>query len=127
MKKINVLYWIFTALFGAFMMFSAIPNILNTPESVEFVSAKLGYPEYLIVFLGAAKALGVIGILVPGFNRIKEWAYAGLFFDLLGATYSIMMVDGAQPGSFFMLVPFALGGLSYVLHHKRLGVQVVPA
>ena len=42
-------------------------------------------PAYLISFLSIAKILGVIAILIPGFPRIKEWAYAGLMFDLIGA------------------------------------------
>jgi hypothetical protein len=119
MKKANVLYWIFTGLFGGFMLFSAIPDIIIVPDAVEFVSNKLGYPQYIIPFLGIAKTLGVVAILIPGFPRIREWAYAGLFFDLLGATYSVTMVDGFQPGTLFMILPFTLLGLSYHYSHKR--------
>ncbi len=115
-----MLYWIFTGLFGGFMMFTAIPDIMVVPDAVEFVSNKLGYPEYIIVFLGVAKALGSLALVIPGFPRIKEWAYAGLFFDLIGATYSNLCVDGLQPGMAFMLLPFTLGTLSYVFYHKRL-------
>jgi len=115
-----MLYWIFTGLFGGFMMFTAIPDIMVVPDAVEFVSNKLGYPEYIIVFLGVAKALGSLALVIPGFPRIKEWAYAGLFFDLIGATYSNLCVDGHQPGMAFMLLPFTLGTLSYVFYHKRL-------
>lgn len=120
MKKTNTLYWIFTGLFGGFMLFSAIPDIIVVPEAVEFVTGKLGYPEYIIPFLGVAKALGVVAILVPGFPRIKEWAYAGLFFDLLGATYSNLCVEGIKPEMAFMLLPFTVFTLSYVYYHKRL-------
>jgi hypothetical protein len=123
MKKINILYWTFTVLFGGFMLFSAIPDILVVPEAVEFVSTKLGYPKYIIAFLGVAKALGVIAIVVPGFPRIKEWAYAGLFFDLIGATYSGICVDGLTPDMAFMLLPFTVGTLSYIYHHKRLSIS----
>jgi hypothetical protein len=123
MKKTNILYWIFTILFGGFMMFSAIPDIIVVPEAVDMVSTKLGYPAYIIPFLGVAKALGVIAIVFPGFPRLKEWAYAGLFFDLLGATYSGIRVDGFQPEMAFMLLPFSIGALSYIYHHKRLKVS----
>ena len=71
MKKINILYWTFTILFGGFMMFSAVPNILLSPESVAFVG-QLGFPNHFIHFIGVAKALGVIGILVPGFHALKN-------------------------------------------------------
>jgi hypothetical protein len=119
MKTTNILYWVFTGLFGAFMMFSAIPDIIVVPEAVEFVTKKLGYPEYIIPFLGVAKALGVIAILIPGFPRLKEWAYAGLFFDLVGATYSVISTEGLQPGTAFMILPFTLLFLSYTFYHKR--------
>ena len=120
MKKTNTLYWIFTGLFGAFMMFSAIPNILSTPESVALVTTQLGYPLYFIPFIGVAKALGVIGILIPGFPRIKEWAYSGLFFDLISAVYSGIMVNGFDPLMLTLILPFGIGGLSYYFHHERM-------
>jgi hypothetical protein len=119
MKKINILYWTFTGIFGAFMLFSAIPDIMVVPDAISFITTKLGYPQYIIPFLGVAKTLGVIAILVPGFPRIKEWAYAGLFFDLVGATYSNICVDGLQPGMAFMIVVFGFQALSYIYYHKR--------
>lgn len=74
----------------------------------------------MLPFLGVAKLLGVIALLVPGFSRIKEWAYAGMFFDLTGAVYSGLSVGGFDPKMLVMLVPFGLGALSYIYHHKRL-------
>jgi hypothetical protein len=123
MKKLNILYWIFTGIFGAFMFFTAIPDIMVVPDAVDFVTNKLGYPQYIIPFLGVAKALGVIAILIPGFPRIKEWAYAGLFFDLVGATYSSICVGGLKPDMAFMLVPFTFLALSYIFYHKRLAFR----
>jgi hypothetical protein len=126
MKKTNILYWTFTGLFGAFMLFSAIPDIIVVPEAVEMVSNKLGYPQYIIPFLGVMKTLGVIAILVPGFPRIKEWAYAGLFFDLLGAAYSGICVEGFQPAMLLMVLPFGFEALSYIYYHKRIQLQTKP-
>ena len=119
MKKINIIYWTTTGLFAAFMLSSAIPNIMSTQEW-EVIFDQLGYPLYMLPFLGVAKLLGVIGLLIPGFNRIKEWAYAGLFFDLVGATYSALAAFGFDPQMLVMLVPFALGTVSYIYHHKKL-------
>jgi hypothetical protein len=119
MKKTKALYWIFTGLFGAFMLFSAIPDILVVPDAVKFI-AHLGYPKYFIPFIGVAKALGVFAIVYPGFPRIKEWAYAGLFFDLIGATYSNIATDGLMMQMTFMILPFGLGIASYLLYHKKL-------
>ena len=123
MKKTTTLYWIFTGLFAAFMMFTAVPNIISEAESVAFIT-QLGYPAYFVPFIGVAKALGVIAVLIPGFPRVKEWAYAGLFFDLIAAIYSLIAVNGVDPSMVFMLVPFVLGGLSYYFHYKRLNEAV---
>jgi DoxX-like family len=117
MKKTKTLYWIFTVLFAAFMLFTAIPDILLSKEVVEFMQ-QLGYPNYFTVFIGVAKTLGAIALLIPGFNGIKEWAYAGLFFDLIGAVYSVLWVHGFDMQMTFMLIPFTLGILSYVYFHK---------
>jgi hypothetical protein len=79
----------------------------------------MGYPAYLLPFLGTAKLLGVVAILVPGnYPRIKEWAYAGLAFDLFGATYSIL--SNGQPVSdwIFMALPLILAAGSYSFYHK---------
>ena len=118
-KRDTIIFWLSTGLFSAFMLSSAIPNILSAPEWVA-IFEQLGFPLYMLPFLGFAKLMGVIGVLVPGFNRIKEWAYAGLFFDLVGATYSALAAFGFDPQMLVMLVPFGLGALSYVFHHKRL-------
>jgi hypothetical protein len=123
MKRTNILYWVFTGLFGGFMLFSAIPDIISTEEAVAMVSEGLGYPKYIIPFLGVAKFLGVVAILIQGFPRIKEWAYAGLFFDLIGATYSAISSGGFDPMMLIMIVPFGLGTLSYVYYHKRMKAQ----
>jgi hypothetical protein len=120
MKKINVYYWTVTGLFGAFMLFSAIPDIMVVPEAVEMVSGQLGYPAYIIPFLGVAKTLGVIAILIPGFPQIKEWAYAGLVFDLIGATYSGFASGTADASAVFMILPFSLAFGSYFLYHQKL-------
>lgn len=123
MKKLNLTYWIITGLFGAFMFFTAVPNLLTDVESVAFINDMLGYPEYIIPFLGVAKILGVIAILVPGFPLIKEWAYAGLFFDLAGATYSVIAAAGFDPGLLMMVVIIAALFTSYYLHHRRMNLK----
>jgi hypothetical protein len=123
MKKTNIFYWIFTSLFAAMMLFSAIPDILSDPIAVKGMHSDLGYPLYFIPFIGVAKALGAIAILVPGFPRLKEWAYAGLFFDLIGATYSIIAVGKSIADWGFMVLPILLGVASYALYQKRKKLQ----
>ena len=118
MKKIKISYWIVTGIFAAFMLFSAIPDVLVVPEAVTMITG-LGYPRYIIPFLGVAKLLGAIVILIPGLKRIKEWAYAGLFFDLIGATYSAIAKEGFQLPMLFMILPLGFLFLSYFLWHKK--------
>lgn len=80
----------------------------------------LGYPEYFIPFTGWAKLLGAIVLLLPGYGRIKEWAYAGLFFDLIAAVYSgISVSQTVDPLMLTMLIWFAPGILSYMYWHKK--------
>jgi hypothetical protein len=119
MKKTKIFYWIITGLFSAFMLFSAIPDVISTTDAVKFMNS-LGYPNYIISFLGVAKVLGIIAILIPGNFRIKEWAYAGLFFDLAGATYSVAATGGFQASLLFMVLPIVFLFISYYLWHKKI-------
>jgi len=123
-KTTNLLYWIFTIIFAGLMITSAIPNVLNTTESKQFMHDMLGYPVYIIPYIGVAKLLGSIVILIPGLNKIKEWAYAGLFFDLAGAVYSgIAVAGGVDPMMLTMLRWIVPGILSYVFWNKKMNAQ----
>jgi hypothetical protein len=119
MKKTKTLYWIFTILFALIMFSTAVPNLLMSEDSIALIHTTLGYPEYFIMFIGIVKVLGVIGILIPGYPLVREWAYAGLFFDLIAATVSGIAVQGFHPAQLFMLVFFAPGVLSYIYYHKK--------
>lgn len=119
-KTANIIYWISTILFAVLMAFSAVPNLMKSPQSVEVMNGMLGYPVYIIPFLGLAKLLGSIAILIPNLKRIKEWAYAGLFFDLGGAIFSSIAVAGkVDPMMLTMLVWIIPGVVSYYLWIRR--------
>lgn len=124
MKKTKIIYWTTTLLFAGFMAFSAVPDILLSPDAVQFIT-HLGYPEYFIVFIGVAKLLGSAAILVPMFKKIKEWAYAGLFFDLIAAVYSLIYMDGFNAGMLVMAIVFAIAITSYVYNEKMYGSPAV--
>ncbi len=87
MNRNNAAYWIATGLFCAVFLFGGISHLLRTEAMAEGI-ASLGYPAYLMTILGTAKVLGVAALLAPGRPLLKEWAYAGFSFDLLGATAS---------------------------------------
>lgn len=120
MKATNITYWIITGIFAAYMIFTSIQHVFPTPDSIKFMSA-LGFTlPALLPLIGVMKVLGVIAILVPGFPRIKEWAYAGLFFDLFGASYVIVATYGLNASIIFMIIPIVFLFISYFLYHKRL-------
>ena len=120
MKKLKIWYWVTTLIFAGFMIFSAIPDVMETKEAVDMITG-LGYPKFFVAFIGVAKLIGAIVILIPGLNRIKEWAYAGLFFDLFGATYSAIAVAGFHVSILFMVLPISFLFISYFLWHKITG------
>jgi hypothetical protein len=119
MKKTKIAYWVFTGLFAFIMLGSAIPDILVVPMAVQGFK-EMGYPTYLIPFLGWAKLFGVTALFIPGFPRVREWAYAGLFIDLIGATYSVANSGKAVSAWAPMLIFVGIGIGSYVLYHKKL-------
>ena len=124
-KKLNILYWVFTILFALLMLFSAVGGLQPSAGAVKIMHDGMGYPVYFIQFLSIAKLLGVIAILVPRFNRIKEWAYAGLFFDLAGALYSGIASSGKfDPMMLTMLIWIVPGVLSYYYYWQRRKVAV---
>ena len=127
MKKNKIIYWTATALF-AFMMFgSAIPDVMSSEVAIKGMHEGLGYPVYLVPFIGIAKMLGVIAILIPGFARIKEWAYAGFAIEFLSASISNMVVDGLTFNVIVPLLVMAVLLLSYFSFHKKLKLtNVVP-
>ena len=73
-----------------------------------------------------AKLLGVIAILIPGFPIVKEWAYAGLAFDLIGATYSGLAQGGFDPRILFMVLPISFLFISHFLYHRLLEARRKP-
>jgi|SRR5690606_7024199 len=105
----KAIYWVFTGLLAALMIISAVPDVLVVEEAVQ-IFEHLGYPRYLLPFIGTAKILGTLAILQWRFPRLKEWAYAGITFDLIGALYSHLSVG--DPVQF--LIPPILG-LAFVV------------
>jgi uncharacterized membrane protein YphA (DoxX/SURF4 family) len=112
-NRAKITYWIFTVLLIVPMAGSGLGFITARPSVIEGMT-HLGYPVYLIRFLGAAKLLGVLAVLAGTFPRIKEWAYAGFVFNLLGAFYShLSSGDGPKALGPLVVLSFALLSYSY--------------
>lgn len=120
MKKTNTIYWIFTLLVAIPTLMSGVTCILHVPSAVEMTTTHFGYPEYFILFMGIAKLLAVIALLVPGFPRIKEWAYAGLSFDLLAALYSTIAVHDPVSKWVGIIIFALILATAYIYYHKKL-------
>lgn len=80
-------YWVTTGLTAFAFLMGGITDLRRPPEMVEGMT-HLGYPLYFMLILGAWKVLGALAIAIPRFPRLKEWAYAGIVFDLTGASLS---------------------------------------
>ena len=86
-KRNKIIYWISTIWLALGMLSTGIVQVLKVEEEVDNIS-QLGYPNYLLTILGVWKILGVVAVLIPSFPLLKEWAYAGFFFAMSGATFS---------------------------------------
>ena len=81
MNRNKIFYWIVTGLFCAFMLMGASMYVLNNDHvAQEFI--KLGFPLYLIYPMAVAKVLGVLALIGLKNKSLKEWAYAGFFFEI---------------------------------------------
>jgi hypothetical protein len=87
----SLAYWITTALAALLFTVPGIGLLRHTPHFMEDIS-HLGYPPYFPTILGTWKILGAVAIVAPGLPRLKEWAYAGMLFDLSGAALSHLVL-----------------------------------
>jgi hypothetical protein len=111
-KAKSITYWTTTVLIAFFIGSGGVAQLARVPGTVDGFVHILGYPLYFVTILGFWKVLGAIAILVPRFPRLKEWAYAGIFFDLTGAAASSAAVGGSGGVyAFHILAPLVLAGV----------------
>lgn len=116
-KSTSIIYWAGTALtslwFGASGFFELTHNAV-----VWDITRALGYPPHFIYILGVAKLAGVAVLLLPGkLLRLKEWVFAGVFFDILFAFFSKLSVLGF-PATIDAIVAFVMVTITYVMFRK---------
>lgn len=87
MTRKTVAYWSVTGVFCLVLSFSGVSHLFHLDMMVESMTA-MGYPVFFMTIIGFAKLLGVAALLAPGRPLLKEWAYAGFTFNLLGAVAS---------------------------------------
>jgi uncharacterized membrane protein YphA (DoxX/SURF4 family) len=98
-----IVYWLATALLVFELVLGGIWDVLRVPH-VRVVIERLGYPLYFLVILGVWKLLGAVALVIPRFPRLKEWAYAGVIFNLTGALVSHVASGDIEPGPMSYLV-----------------------
>lgn len=86
-KAKTIGYWVTTGFVALDFLVGGAANLARPPV-VTATMEHLGYPAYFTLLLGGWKVLGAMALLAPRFPRLKEWAYAGIFFDLTGAAVS---------------------------------------
>jgi hypothetical protein len=87
MNRRNAAYWTTTVLAVFPLLVGGVAYLFRMDEVV-LNFRELGYPEYLLMILGTFKLLGALVIAAPRLPRLKEWAYAGVAFNLVGAVLS---------------------------------------
>lgn len=114
MKRYKIIFWISTGIIFLWEGLMPLSTLLFAPQYFNAGTKPLGYPDYFAYALIVCKILGSAAIMLPKLSRtIREWAYAGLTFNLLFAVISHMAVD-KNVG--FILMPVVVGlilGLSY--------------
>ena len=122
-RTLRVLYWVVTLLFVVPQLWSAVQMLTEAPRMTATIIG-LGYPVYVMKILGVAKILGAAAILYGRFPLLKEWAYAGFTFDVVGAFCSHV---GAGDPIYIALVPlvfFAAQLASYLLWKRLVSGEI---
>jgi uncharacterized membrane protein YphA (DoxX/SURF4 family) len=121
-------YWATTGLLVFFLLSGAAGEITQQWGTLE-TSTILGYPTYFLTIIGTWKVLGSVALLVPWFPRLKEWAYAGIFFNMTGAAASHAFAGDYGVYAYHVIATLAIALLavaSWALRppSRRVGVVV---
>lgn len=118
-KKIKIIFWSATLLLALWEGIMPLSTLLFAPEYFNAGTKPLGYPDYFAYALIICKVLGVIAISYAGTPAIlKEWAYAGLSFNLIFAFISHACVDKNIGFMIMPLVVLAILAISYTYNQK---------
>jgi hypothetical protein len=98
-KRNKIIYWIATLWLALGMISTGMMQLIKTKEEIALMNG-LGYPEYFLTIIGTWKILGIIAVLTPKFPLLKEWAYAGFFFNMTGAIFSHIAVGNSATDLF---------------------------
>jgi hypothetical protein len=123
-KTTKIIYWsgaIFMSLwFGASGFFELTKNPV-----VWDITQQLGYPSHFIYILGVFKISGVLVLLLPNrLLRLKEWVFAGMFFDIIFAFFSKIAVLGF-PATVDAMIAFSVLSVTYLMFRKLYSSELI--
>lgn len=121
-KGKKIAYWVSTGLVALAFLVGGAMDLLQPPDAVDGMLA-LGMPIYVMTLLGMWKVPGALVLLVPRLALVKEWAYAGIVFDLTGASFAHASVGDGADKVLTPLVIMAIAIVSWSLRpaSRRLG------
>src|SRR5262245_44247683 len=103
-----IAYWMTTGMIVLAMFSGGVAELAHRPETINGM-IQLGYPVYFVKILGFWKLLGSVALVIPRFPRLKEWAYAGIFFNMTGAAVSHVV---CQDAAWHIVVTVGLAALA---------------
>lgn|SRR5690606_14566839 len=119
MKKHRIIFWVATAIIILWEGVMPLSSLIFSPEQATIGTRPLGYPDYFAYTLIICKVLGVLAISVPGVpSKLREWAYAGLTFNLIFAAISHACVDQVIGFILMPLVVLGILAISYIYNAK---------
>jgi uncharacterized membrane protein YphA (DoxX/SURF4 family) len=121
----TIAYWTTTILGPASFVIGGVINLTQSAQVAPIMN-HLGYPLYFASILGFWKLLGAVAVVVPGFPRLKEWAYAGFFFNLTAAAASRAAVGDSAADVIAPLVFLALVLASWALRPASRTLTAAP-
>lgn len=111
-------YWVCTGLLVLWLIPNGVLDLIRIPGVIRGLE-HLGYPPYLAIILGAWKLLAVAALLHPGTRLVREWAYAGITFDMFDAFLSHLFLHDPLPVALAPLVVLAFAAGSYLLRPQK--------
>ncbi len=117
MKKQKTIFWVATSIILIWEGVMPLSTLLFAPQYATVGTRPLGYPDYFAFALIVCKVLGVMAIAIPAIpDKVREWAYAGLTFNLVFAVLSHTIVDGNVGYIALPIVILGILTLSYYYH-----------
>lgn len=105
----TIAYWAITGIVGGESVLGGGTDLLRAAPFYPAMLA-LGYPSYLATILGVAKILAAVVLIAPGLPRLKEWAYAGILINMVGAAGSYVATHQSTAGN--LIPPTMFAGLA---------------